>query len=350
MKKRILSSIILAMGIGSIAFAQTVQENELAVVYYMPQTQIAVTIDYQQVCIEPGPFYLYAERYLGVSNVATEAQTRYEVTDIRIAPHTVADHSRAHKVVAKSGNATQWLSLTPEGLLYGYNVPAYVAETPVVETTLPTPAPFVKPLPLMEEQMVAASIAKMAEGAAKQIYHIREMRMNLLAGDVEHTPADGQAMQLVLAEMDKREQMLVELFVGTRTVTPMTHTIYYVPEKDVTGCVIGRLSQFSGVVDADDLSGEPIRLTLVGEYQSYLPAEEKESKFNKSIPSQLYYNLPGSAHVMVEFADQLKVTATMPIAQFGVAVPLANNILLSKKKPQIYFNLQTGNILTIEKQ
>jgi hypothetical protein len=309
----------------------------------MPQTQIAVTIDYQQVCIEPGPFYLYAERYLGVSNVATEAQTRYEVTDIRIAPHTVADHSRAHKVVAKSGNATQWLSLTPEGLLYGYNVPAYVAETPVVETTLPTPAPFVKPLPLMEEQMVAASIAKMAEGAAKQIYRIRETRLNILAGDVEHVPADGQAMQLVLDELAKQEQALVELFIGTTQVTQHIHQVTYTPQESVEQYVVCRFSKYAGVVSSEDLSGEPIYLNLVANRQT----QDVASLEAKGLPSQICYNLPGSADINLTYKTQT-IVKQLPIAQLGVSVPLPQDIFSGKTLPTIHFNFDTGNILSIQ--
>ena len=64
MKTRIFSCLLLAMGLSSMLHAQTVQENELAVVYYMPQTQLAVTVDYDEVTVKPGPFYLYADRPL----------------------------------------------------------------------------------------------------------------------------------------------------------------------------------------------------------------------------------------------------------------------------------------------
>ena len=66
MKKRLLSSVVLAISACTMLFAQTVQENELAVVYYMPQTQLEMTIQYDKIIVKPGPFYLYAERYLGV--------------------------------------------------------------------------------------------------------------------------------------------------------------------------------------------------------------------------------------------------------------------------------------------
>lgn len=349
MKKCILISLLLALGL--LTHAQIVQENELAVVYHMPLTQLAITVSYDEISVEPGPFYLYAERYLGVKDVTTKAQKYYEVTGLHIAPRTVADPNRWYKVVANNGSEGQWLSLTPEGLLYGYNVAHKVTEQPLVEVTSPTQITKSGLMPLMEEQMVASSIAKMAEGAAKQIYHIREMRINLLAGDVEHTPADGRAMQLVLEELNNREQLLAELFIGTRTVNHHTHTIHYVPGKDVKERIIGRVSRFTGIVPANDLSGEPILLTLSGKHQNYLPTslEEKESKKAKvNIPSQIYYNLPGSAMVVVEFGQEIKASATLPIAQFGIAVPLAKDLLLNKNTPHIYFNTETGNILSIE--
>ena len=350
MKNRFLGLIMMATCACSMAMAQTVEDNELAMVYYMPQTQLAVTIDYTIETVEPGPFYLYAERYLGVKEVATKAYTRYEVTGLSLSTKTVADTHRAYKVVANNGSEAQWLSLTADGMLYGYNVPAPAQLPQEAEKSISLPAAIEKPLmPLMEEQMVASSVAKMAEGAAKQIYHIREMRMNLLAGDVEHTPADGQAMLLVLNELDKREQMLAALFIGSRKVEKQSHTIHYVPSKDVTERIIGRVSQYAGIVPADDLSGEPIRLTMAGKRQEYASTNTQSAKSSKAaIPSQLYYNLPGTAKVVVEFGKDMRVSATLPIAQFGVAVPIAKSLLLSQPTPKIHFNTQTGNILSIE--
>lgn len=351
MKKRIFSSIILAIGMCTMLSGQNVKHDEAALVYYMPQTQLDITIHYTKVTVEPGPFYLYAERYLGVKDVAVEASTRYEMTDITLNTSAIADTTRSYKIVATSGSEAQWITLTEDGLLYGYNVQSpYPDEKPQQEydaILYSDNTPYL--MPLMEEQMVASSIAKMAEGAAKQIYHIRETRINLLAGDVEHTPADGKAMQLVLDELNKREQMLAELFIGTRSVEHYTHTITYTPNDDAKNHIIARFSQYAGIVDADDLSGEPIKLTLTGKRQTYIHSIEESNKKDKAtIPSQLYYNLPGSAQVVVAFGDKCHASANITIAQYGIAVPIAKSLLLNKNTPHIYFNTQTGNILSIE--
>ena len=122
------------------AMAQTVEDNELAMVYYMPQTQLAVTIDYTIETVEPGPFYLYAERYLGVKDVATKAYTRYDVTGLHLGTKTVADTHRAYKLVANSGSEAQWLTLTTDGMLYGYNVPAPAVVPQEEEKSIALPA------------------------------------------------------------------------------------------------------------------------------------------------------------------------------------------------------------------
>lgn len=347
MKKRILSSLLLSIVMVTMVSAQSLHEDEFAVVYHMPLTQLAVTIEYDEVTVAPGPFYLYAERYLGTKDVVQEPQTRYEVTTIRMAPHTIADPNRSFNVLP--GIDQQLLSLTSEGMLYGYNVPTpSVVPAEAIATELPKTISN-DLMPLMEEQLVASSIAKMAEGAAKQIYHIRETRMNILAGDVEHVPADGMSMQLVLNELDKREKALAELFVGTKNVVHHSYTIYYTPNNDVKDVVIARVSRFAGVVANEDLSGEPIRLTLKGQRQELLPMEFEETKKKVQVPSQIYYNLPGSADITLQFAGKTVAQAKYIIAQYGVAVPLAKNIFTTKQLPKIYFNTQTGNILSIQK-
>lgn len=359
MKKRVFITLLMTAVFSALGLAQHVQEGEMAVVYHMPLTQLAITIEYDEIVMTPGPFYLYAERYLGAKEVITESNKRYEMSCISIRPNTIADPSRTYKVVAQDCAGLQLLSLTNEGLLYGYNVPPCAAEA-ASELSINLPKACAKALmPLLEEQMVASSTAKMAEGTAKMIYNIRETRLNILAGDVDHTPADGVAMQLVMDELDKREKMLTELFVGSCQIHHHTQTIYYTPGKDVHQQVLARMSKFSGIVAADDLSGEPIRISVKGQRQAFYTSDEiildeiarssKSKSAKMSLPSQIYYNMPGSAYITLEYGKHVFSEMTLPIAQYGVAIPLAKSLLNTKQIPQIYFNTTTGNILSIQK-
>jgi hypothetical protein len=162
---------------------------------------------------------------------------------------------------------------------------------------------------------------------------------------MEHVPADGMAMQLVLDEINKQEQALVELFVGTRVVKHGSHTLRYLPEESVEKEVICRLSQHTGIVDKNDLSGEPIYLTVEATKQALRMQMMEEGK----VPtlSQLYYNLPGNAVIRIEHKGKVMNESEFPVAQWGVAIPLSAE-LFTKIAPVIRINPQTGNILSIQ--
>lgn len=346
MKKTImvLAAILLA---SSYTTAQVVQENEATIVYYMPKTELLITLEYDVITQTPGVFYQYAAYYLGTCNVITEYKTQYSLTHITTRTHVSSDRERAFQVVGQKGIDMQLLALSEDGRLLGYNIEYPTSISPVIPITpAKTALPTAQPMPLLEEQLIAGSTAKMAEGAAKQIYRIRETRLNLLAGEVEHVPADGAAMKLVLEELDKREQELVDLFVGTTTIQHHTSCISYCPEADVDKEVICRFSQHSGVVSNKDLSGSPITLTS----QSSKPSIYK-TEINPKAPllSQIYYNLPGEATISIAYNGKQMSTGTYTIAQYGIAVPLALDLFTGKQMPIIHIHPNTGNIQSIQR-
>ena len=347
MMRKSLLSILLAV-LCHVTMAQVLQENETAVVYYMPKTALTITLNYDMVKYTPGVFYQYAERYLGAQNVVVEERINYQLTDLTVEQYTTADTERAYKVTPQKGVQTQKLTLSEDGRLLGYNIGA--DSIPNSKNKIHNSKLKIKNsstlMPLLEEQFMAGSTAKMAEGAAKMIYRIRETRLNILAGDVEHAPADGDAMRLVLDQLAEQEQRLVELFVGKSEVEHLTHTFIYTPTQSIEREVICRLSQHSGVVGKDDLSGEPIYLTLKATKQALQEVVEQNSK--APLPSQIYYNLPGRAQVSIEYQNQELYNAQYLVAQLGVAVPLAQEIFGNKQEPVIHFNQQTGNILSIQ--
>ena len=328
------------------AQAQLVQENEAAVVYYMPKTELAITLEYDVIRKEPGVFYQYAERYLGTKEVIVAPSVAYEIQSVDVSAQTTADTERAYKVTPQKGINTQLLSLSEDGRLLGYNIGKAEEKVAVAPVRTCTRCTVSKLMPLLEEHLMASSTAKMAEGAAKMIYRIRETRLNLLAGEVEHVPADGDAMKLVLDELKQQEQELVALFVGKTTVEHGTHTWVYTPQNAVEKEVVCRFSQRNGVVSKDDLSGEPIYLSVEATKQRLEYAEEANSK--APLLSQIHYNLPGTAKITIEYKGKEWSSAAYQIAQYGVAVPLAQDLFIGKQTPVIYLNPQTGNILSIQ--
>jgi hypothetical protein len=242
------------------------------------------------------------------------------------------------------------VSLSHDGRLLGYNCstqPAVNTTQPAINSTQPAinTTPHNAVLPLLEEQFIAGSVAKMAEGAAKLIYRIRETRLQILAGDVEHLPADGKSMQLVLDELDQQEQQLVELFIGKITTQSYTQQVLYTPAKSVENDVLCRFSVHKGLVDTNDLSGEPVYISVNAHKQvaQDIIVEDKKVEL-----SALYYNLPGSADITLQYKDK-QLTHHTAVAQWGYALPLAKALFVGKKQVSIQFNPETGNILSIQR-
>lgn len=334
--------------------ALTITEDEPVVVYYMPQTQLLLTAEYDEIVTEVGPFYQYSERYLGTKDVQTTAQRQFVLQGVTFMPIACADTTRSYVLQDKTGKA-QLLSLSPFGTLAGYNLPQPAGSKPccghpqqpcqpACEATIGTPDTQL--MPLLEEQLMASSTAKMAEGAAKLIYRIREMRLNLLAGEVDKVPADGDALRQVLQEMDRREQELTALFVGRRTTIHHKQVFTYTPKADAAQkeeSVLFRFSKYFGIVAADDLSGEPVSISISkSAHQLIAPAKPAQ----KALPT-IYYNLPGNGELTVTFGERQLVSHPIDVAQWGVSVPL--NSMLLNSDPHITFNPLTGALVSIEK-
>ena len=325
--------------------ALTLPESTPVLVYHMPQTYIDFVVEYDEIVTEVGPFYQYSERYLGTKDVITKAEKQYVLTGIHAAAGICADTSRTYVVNDKAGKLSL-ISFTPHGTLAGYNIPLTTGKPEIDNNSQPELEDIecIHLMPLLEEQLMASSRAKMAEGAAKQIYRVREMRLNLIGGEVDHVPADGEALRLMLQALDEREKELIALFVGTKSVKHHRYSVRFTPKADDKNLdkVLIRFSKHFGIVAADDLSGEAITLHLTATRNSLVPPE-KEVK----LPPTLYYNIPGEAGMTVTYADATLLNIQFPVAQFGVTVPL-NNMLLNGDT-RIQFDPMTGNIVSIEK-
>ena len=342
--RRFTSTLTLLFALTVCAFAQTLTTTDAVLVYYMPKTILAFDVTYTQTTRTQGPFYQYAERYLGTKDIVMADETVYELKDIAVRTKTVADPDRAFKLTP-SGNQKSNIILDKQGLLVAYNAePEAQKEDKVFNSdSQHKPRKAESALaPLSEEALFASSKAKMAEAAAKQIYRIREARTNLISGDVEHMPADSKMLSLMLSELQKQEDQLVALFVGETKTTRQHKIIYLTPEDDLQDRILLRFSRFTGPVAADNLSGEPVLLNMTVDKKELLPSEDK----HPVAVSEIRYNIPGETSVrLTDSKGKLLAEKTLPVAQFGVSVALPQDLI--RRKPHILFNTRTGAILSI---
>lgn len=338
--------------------AQTIVEGEPVIVYYSPKTSVVLDFTYEEVTTEKGMYAEYADRLLGIDEVVEENKTTYNLKGVQINSRTDADTSRPHKVVAEAGVPIQLLRLNEKGLLLGYNLP--IEESPKAQGTRKTRAKDAvlsesEPIviaPYTEEVLEAKSIAAEAQAVAKQILRIRESRMYLLSGEVEHAPADGTAMKLVLEEMAKQENQLTELFTGTITRTTKHKIVSYLPMAE-DGKNFHKKLYFSadhGFTTSENAEAEDIGVTILHTKPQVVAASgEEKGKKKGTEASQIVYNLPGQGSVTVRYRGATLAERTLPLAQFGVDVPLAKDLFTGKTLPVIQFSEKTGNVVSILK-
>lgn len=328
--------------------------NEYGLIYTLPLTGIRVTVEAQKTVEIPGEFYRYAKKYLNLDPIV-EQHISWTLKDVQITRYALTDESQKFLVRFKNGSGV-FMMVTPESFPVSVNDPDY-------EPT-PLPGPTLKATPaeptilesdaarqaVTEDMLKAQSSAKRAELAAAKIYELRAQRNEIIAGQAENMPADGAAMQLALDNIDRQEKALTAMFVGTTAVSTRVRSFTYVPEEDAaekTRVVIARLSPIDGIVDAGDLSGEPLYLDVTISRRGELPVNEKG--IVKTFPKEgLAYRVPGTADVAVSFDGRRVAFETMPVAQFGVVFGLDPGLFTTKKSPAyLQLDPSTGAIVEL---
>lgn len=346
----------MVMG-GAKAQAQLI-DQEAAVVYYSPKNYVTLDFTYTVEKQESGQYAAYAEELLGITDVIKETKTTYTIKNVAIGTATVTDYERPHVVSAEKGIPTQLLRINGKNLLVGYNM-AEAAEHKCSRTNAEDNAKQgIRPkraVPFTEEIAKAKGARAKAQAIAKQIFTIRETRSYLLNGEVEHAPADGESMRLVLDELNEQEKQLLDLFVGTKHKRTEHKIMRVMPILE--GKTLERVqteeyffSTENGFTTAENIDAQPIQVAMHLHRPAVKHLSEKEQKSRKAAEvSQIVYNQPGYAEVEVKYQDRTLSSRSLPIAQLGVDVPLAKDLFLITPLPVIEFSEKTGNIVSITK-
>lgn len=352
--KKILLALAFAAAALTPAFSQTTQRlsatkaNDYALIYSLPVTGMAVTLEAEMTTKKPGEFYKYAKKYLNVDNPITAESHSATLKSATVQTRGIADDEQRYAVQFKSGTSP-FMILDPSGIPLAANTEKTFAQPKVAlpearkaePTALETPAARQV---ISEEMMQSQSIAKRAELAAQAIFAIRQTRSDLITGQAEQMPPDGASLQLMLDNLEAQEKALVAMFVGTTSTWTDVATFSLTPDEDMDRFVIARISALDGIVDSNDLSGSPVYLSLQVTQRGKLPINEKgvELTFPKG---GFAYCIPGAADINISFDGRTYFDEDREFAQFGVVYGLAPNSFTDRKAPiYVVFDPATGSI------
>ncbi|MDR1646160.1 MAG: DUF4831 family protein [Tannerellaceae bacterium] len=326
--------------------------TDTGLTYSLPKTTITFRIEIIRTTAKAGPYYRYADKYLGVKNAIEADETSYQLGKIHVSTRGIPDTEQTYLIDFKPGTTSPYAYLTDEGLLCTINAEYEPSAEETPATPVPVPAtadPVEEPAPVfLEELLMAGSIAKQAEVAAKQIYRIHESRLNILTGEADNLPPDGEAMKVVIQELERREKALTALFTGSSTKETQYHELTIVPYKDLEREVLFRFSTQRGLVDADDLGGTPVYIRLTAQETPVAPAPNPKDAKKKEDPKGLVYNIPGKAQIQIDINRETLYKGETLVAQFGRRDLLTPALFEDRKKPvRIYFYPETGAIRQI---
>lgn len=357
MKRHILAiSLLLA---ACSLNAQTTQKltankiNEYGLIYTLPTTVLDVTVEAEKTVKEPGEFFRYAKKYLGLDPI-TEPSTTCKLKSVNVISRGVADNDERYLVQFKSGTA-------PFIMINDEDFPLSINTERAAETNIPTlPVAKAAQPTILEsaaakqavtaEMLQSQSSAKRAELAAARIFELRQSRSEIISGTADNMPSDGQAMQLALDNLAAQEAALTAMFIGTvQTSTLVENFTVTPPESDAAEweTVVARISVLDGIVDADNLTGDPINLKIKVTARGELPKNEK-GEVKKFPKGGLAYRIPGQANVTVSYMGNRINENDIDFAQYGIVFGLEPNLFTDKKAPAYaIFNPITGAIIEI---
>lgn len=355
MMKKLITALILALatpGMAQSFLSSFFPGTTEGVTYHLPDTKINITVEARCVTQTPGEFYSYAERFLHIKDVIGEASNRWEIAGITGSCEGVPNKGKTFTV--KLGNsAASNIRLNDRGIICAINTdPADEQKASNDNRPHNTNGGADAHQYMTEEMLTATSTAKMAELTAKEIYAIRESKLAITRGQSENMPSDGAAISLLLQELDKQEKALTELFTGRTDTIYHTYSYVIAPDEvcDTTKAVILRFSHKLGVVEKDNLAGEPVYYNIRNlKTVALATAEETAQKKQTKQPEGILYNIPGRAKLEIYSRTRTFLEKEVSIAQFGITELLSKSLFSKNNTIKVLFDTATGGITSINR-
>lgn len=342
-KKLWLSCMSIFLSTG--AFAQNAVEGTT---YYLPKTALNYTLLIERVTAQPGELSMYAGRFLKKDDVISKPTTAYRILKIQMTSVGVADTAKRFTPKIDAKHSINSMKVDEDSrILLAVNAEPKKIEKPAPFFAAPKPLPL-NPRDYMSQEILAAgSSAKMAELIAQEIYDIRESKNQLNKGQADFMPKDGEQMRIMLNNLNTQEAALLQMFEGVTEKDTVETTITFVPSKAVDKQVLFRFSKKFGLVDADDLSGEPYYISIEDLHKQVentaIDTSEKKSKDDAGI----YANLPGKIKATLYRGEKQIAEYEVYAAQFGITAPMDNELFSKKLLTSLVYDPTTGHVETI---
>lgn len=348
MKKIIITSLLTLFGLLP-SFSQQTRilsadkQNDYGLVYSLPLTAFEIEIVALKETKIAGPYYQFANKIISDANVIKKGEINWIIEDVRITPYGVADGDNRYVMQLKPG-ATTYIGVAEDGMLLSVNTKTSVEKPkPLkINEVEGTPTTGKEYLEYVDEDFISAgSGLRQSQLLGEELLEIRDSRKALSRGTAETMPTDGRQLELMLASLEKQEKALTQAFTGNSWKERVVRKYSFMPDEEGS-FVLCRLSDFNGLVDADDYSGDPVYVTVKLLEEPKVPVDAKGEE--KKLPKDgVVYCIPGTAELALNFGGKVIYSKNYPMSQFGITFALNPSIFTDKKEPSYaIFNPTTG--------
>jgi hypothetical protein len=316
--------------------------------YALPLSGFAVTVIARHESFIPGPFCMYAAKYLGITGAGMKPYEKWSMADMQISQYKEADPDFIYNISGIKNSSFSGLlkelyndslillpvnfatrqvfagkqdvssgPLTFTDLSVKRNFEA--GKDIVISETLPD-STHVKPSVSKDKnEPVIKTTEQKAEEAANFILKIRKRRFKLISGQYDFMP-DGEALGKAVEELNQIESEYISLFTGKINISDGVKTYHFIPENhsEASRTILFRFSSEEGFLDAGEASGKPVLIDI----QDMDKTKGLDAlKINAATAeNQLFYRIPDQAFTRVLFGEQILEEAFYPVYQFGTLV------------------------------
>ncbi len=307
------------------------------VVYALPRTGIRITVEVEQERLIRGPYYAFAQKYLGINDAPKADFENWTITNIKMDTYGEPDPNAVYHA---TGNIATLLSLSDDGVLLGINSAIKGEPNKVITTVFP-----MKPT-IQEDTWKDVSMHSFVSGkdstkrsgvnfktfeekaaeAAADIVKLRKRKALTLASKYDKLPPDGEAYKVLVVELDKIIDDYVSLFAGKSIRKNYQLSFPVVPDgKTGKGLVAFRFSPTAGILPESNVSGKPVMLEI--EPNSELKQKIDASGTGEVSTKGIYYRIPVIAQARLLNGSEVIAQTKIVIAQFGAITPLPDGLL-----------------------
>ena len=307
------------------------------VVYALPRTGIRILVEVEQVRLIHGPYFTFAQKYLGINDAPKTDSENWSITNITMDTYGEPDPNAVYHAV---GNIATLLSLSDDGVLLGIN--SEVKQDAAKTVTTIFPIRDAVPEDLWNDVSMHSflsgkdstkragvnfkSFEEKAAEAAADIVKLRKRKALTLGAKYDKLPPDGEAYKVMVAELDKIIENYTALFAGKSIRKSYKLSFNVVPDgKNGKGLVAFRFSPTAGILPESNVSGKPIMLEIE-------PNSELKQKIDASASSEtslkgIYYRIPVVAQARLLNGSDVLAQTKITIAQFGTVTALPDGLL-----------------------